>query len=456
MILPDSFLQLSLPLPEREKVAFAKALDELPCVSIRLNPSKAEGLPLPAGSRVPWCAKGRYLGQRPAFTFDPLFHAGAFYVQEASSMFVEQAFKQHAKGNGLRILDLCAAPGGKSTHLASLMTEDSLLVANEVIRSRANILAENMTKWGCPNVVVTNSDPAEIGQLTGFFDVILMDAPCSGEGMFRKDAEAVGEWSPANVELCRERQRRIAADVWNSLKPNGILIYSTCTYNRYENEDNIAWICDNLGAEALPVETDKSWNISPAYDEGIHACHFFPHKLRGEGFFLAVLRKRGGEEAPSTVKRPKKKGKKPNAPVLSGEFRSYIRHYEDYEFFSKGDSLFAFPRALYGDFQDVTSSAKLVSAGIYVGEAKGKDFVPHHSLAMSLALNRETFVTFEADTDTAIAYLRREALNLPSLPKGYVLLTYRGLPLGFAKNIGNRANNLYPNEWRIRSAKTDF
>ncbi|MDR2955141.1 MAG: RsmB/NOP family class I SAM-dependent RNA methyltransferase [Prevotella sp.] len=417
---------------------------ELP-VSIRLNGNKFN---TELSENIPWCADGYYLDKRPQFTFDPLFHAGCYYVQEASSMFIEQAINQYVDGK-IKILDLCAAPGGKSTLLASLIDKDSLLVSNEVVRSRANILAENITKWGQANTVVTNNDPSQIGKLEAFFDVVVVDAPCSGEGMFRKDEGAISEWSLDNVKLCKERQQRILADIWPTLKSGGLLLYSTCTYNLEENEENILWMRDELGAEVLPVEAKEEWGISPSFAEGIPAYRFFPHKTKGEGFFFALLRK-GGEEIHTNNRRKTGKVQK-NKSDLSIEYKSYIEGEEDFTFYNKRESWHAFPSVLYDDLNHIRTYLHIISEGICLGEFKGKDFIPNQSLALSNVLNKDVFTTYEVDWQTAISYLRKEALVLDDQPKGYILLTYRDVPLGFVKNIGNRANNLYPQEWRIRS-----
>lgn len=264
MNLPASFTEYTralLGVEEYEKLV--SALQQEPPVSIRLNRLKVHRLKVENALSVqpPWSSEGIYLDERLTFTFDPLFHAGCYYVQEASSMFVEQVLRQHVT-KPVVMLDLCAAPGGKSTHARSVLPEGSLLVANEVIRNRSQILAENLTKWGHPDVVVTNNDPADFSALPSFFDVILTDVPCSGEGMFRKDSVAVEEWSPENVEICWQRQRRIIADVWPSLKPGGILIYSTCTYNTKEDEENVRWIQQEFGAESLAVDIREEWNIT--------------------------------------------------------------------------------------------------------------------------------------------------------------------------------------------------
>lgn len=448
MNLPDSFIERTKPLLKNEWDAFINSLNENPVVSVRINPSKLLDFHTKLNN-VKWCENGYYLKERPSFTFDPLFHTGAYYVQEASSMFIERAVKQYIQGD-VRFLDLCAAPGGKSSHIAGLLSKNSILVSNEVIRNRADILSENMIKSGFPNVIVTNNDPANIGKMNHFFDAILIDAPCSGEGMFRKDREAIREWSPANVQLCSERQRRIIADVWDALKPGGILIYSTCTYNREENENNVIWIKDFLGAEVLSLKTDPSWNISTAIDSDITVYRFFPHKTKGEGFFLSVLRKNDSNFS-EKFKTSKIKDKQKKVPRLEDVYKRYIFEPEAYQFFCKGDTWYGFPSNRYMDFENIASNLKVVSAGICVGEYKGKDFIPAHSLAMSNQFNTTSFEKFELDWKTAISYLRKEALVLPDLPRGYILLIYDNIPLGFVKNIGNRANNLYPQEWRIRS-----
>lgn len=445
MDLSSDFITRTKALLGEEWEAFEQALNSKSPTSIRINNHKTEKL---LHNRVPWTESGYYLPQRPSFTFDPLFHAGCYYVQEASSMFIEQAFRQYVAGGNVRILDLCAAPGGKSTLMADVMGEGSLLVSNEVIRTRANILAENITKWGNPNTMVTNNDPQQIGKLQGFFDFILVDAPCSGEGMFRKDEGATSEWSIDNVKLCKERQQRILADIWPALKTDGLLLYSTCTYNVDENEDNVQWICEELGAEVLPIDVKEEWGISPSLRDGFPAYRFFPHKTKGEGFFCALLRKISDE---GSLKRRKDK-EKTSKSIIPFDCKGYIKDNELFIFYSQKDRWFAFPSLLYNDLTLIKSYLNVILEGICLGEVKGKDFIPDQSLALSTYINVENFTTYDVDWKAAIAYLRKETLLLEDQPKGYVLITYRNKPLGFVKNIGNRANNLYPQEWRIRSA----
>lgn len=446
MNLPVDFITYTKPLLGKHWNSFVEALCGESPTSIRINNSKITSEK--SLSQVPWCDNGFYLDKRPQFTFDPLFHAGGYYVQEASSMFVAQVLKQYAPPS-MKVLDLCAAPGGKSTLIAGFLDEDSLLVSNEVIRSRANILSENITKWGNPNTIVTNNDPSRIGRLKGFFDVVLVDAPCSGEGMFRKDAGAVAEWSLENVKLCKERQQRILTDIWPSLKSDGVLIYSTCTYNLEENEQNVGWIRDELDADILSVDVSEGWGISPSFVEDVTAYRFFPHKTNGEGFFCAVLRKKGDEY--NSPKKIKEKDNK-NKINLEAEYKKLILNPNRFTFYLRNDKWFAFPSHLYSHLQTIKSELNIVSEGICLGEFKGKDFVPDQSLALSCSLNKDAFLTIDVDWNTAISYLRKEALVFTDQPKGCILLTYQNIPLGFVKNIGNRANNLYPQEWRIRSS----
>lgn len=472
----------------------SEALDEDQPISIRLNHDKLNltvntsvqqinssfSILHSQLNKVPWASTGYYLPGRLTFTFDPLFHAGCYYVQEAASMFVEQVLRQYVSEESVTMLDLCAAPGGKSTLARSALSADSLLVANEVIRNRSQILAENLTKWGHPGVVVTNNDPADFSSLEGFFDVILTDVPCSGEGMFRKDPVAVSEWSRENVEICWQRQRRIISDIWPCLKPGGILIYSTCTYNTKEDEENVRWMCDEFRAEVLPLDIQEEWEITGNLltGEDFPVYRFLPHKTKGEGFFLAVVRKprmsilNAGAERPFALRRAsempgrrnensREKGRKPQgkgtrAPELSKEQLSSLRQWllnsDDYELTLNGSGVSAFPQRRLAELSELQLSLRIVQAGVGLAELKGKDWLPCHALAMSRVLNPDAFVREEVSYEQAIAYLRKEAITLSdAAPRGVVLLTYKEVPLGFVKNIGNRANNLYPQEWRIRS-----
>lgn len=471
MELPAAFTDYTRSLMGVEEYnRLAEALGGEQPVSIRLNEDKlgtsSSGLFRSSFRSVPWSGTGFYLPDRLTFTFDPLFHAGCYYVQEAASMFVEQALKRYIGSEPVIMLDLCAAPGGKSTHVRSMLPKGSLLVANEVIRNRSQILAENLTKWGHPDVVVTNNDPADFSALEEFFDVILTDVPCSGEGMFRKDPVAVSEWSPENVDICWQRQRRILSDIWPSLKSGGLLVYSTCTYNTKENEENVRWIRDEFGAEVLRVDVPESWNITGNLlsGENFPVYRFLPHKTGGEGFFLAVLRKPDGigslnltsasEDVRKKSRKCQGKGTR-NAEIPKEQFaavHSWLISSEDYEFLAERNRISAFSKSYFPKLSVLRLSLRILQAGVAVAELKGKDLIPEHALAMSTTLNPAAFVREEVNYEQAISYLRKEAVTLADMvARGIVLLTYKNIPLGFVKNIGNRANNLYPQEWRIRS-----
>lgn len=454
MDLPVSFEESMRQLLGDEYEAFRSSLLGEPAVSIRLNRSKYAAMP--DYEPVPWATDGYYLPERPSFTFDPLLHAGCYYVQEASSMFVEQAVRQHL-GEAHVALDLCAAPGGKSTLLRSLLPDDCVLVSNEVMRPRAQVLAENIAKWGHPRCLVTSNYPADFTSLGPLFDLILVDAPCSGEGMFRKDEVAVSEWSPENVAVCWQRQRDILTDIWPTLRPGGLLIYSTCTFNTQEDEENVRWMMEELGAELLPIDIDSAWGITSSLVSDVaYAYRFLPGRTRGEGFFLAVLRKAPSLIASSgEVKKPNKKNKgKDKRPVMAVpvECKGWLANADSYIYKVMDTEVVAVPADMEPLQVLLSERLYLLKSGITLAGFKGRDALPAHELAMSTALCTDAFARCELSYMEALRYLRREAIVLPSdMPRGFVLVTYRDVPLGFVKNLGNRANNLYPNEWRIRS-----
>ena len=398
---------------------FCKGLQQSSPVSIRINPFKTNKTTQVADNFVPthvaWCAEGFYLNSRPNFTFDPLFHAGAYYVQEASSMFLSHVLR-HLINKPVALLDLCAAPGGKTTCARTAISDGSIVFSNEPINKRAQILAENIQKFGHSDVVVTNNYPRDYKKTKLSFDVIVADVPCSGEGMFRKDPQAIAEWSEQNVENCWKLQRSIIADIWDNLKPGGLLIYSTCTFNAHENEENVAWILNEYDAQLLEVPTEKTWNITGSLinnplgeDKPFPVYRFIPGFTQGEGLFMAIIKK-GGTST----------NLEPNAEKLVAEANKKL---------------------------------KIMVHGVKQDTIKGKKIIPDHSLALAINGDRSSYPNVEIDYETAIKYLRHEAIMLSAVaPKGIVTLTYRGHAIGFANNLGNRANNLYPQEWRIKSS----
>ena len=423
-----------------------KALETEPVTSIRLN-SKLDVLTFEGDTdEVPWHLDGYYLSIRPQFTLDPLFHAGCYYVQEASSMFIQQALEQYVDPSSI-VLDLCAAPGGKSTLISEYLGRDGLLLSNEVVRQRVFILSENIQKWGNGNTVVTHNTAAEYGErCKHLFDCILVDAPCSGEGMFRKDEQARSEWSLKAVKQCAERQRSILMDVWDALKPGGIMIYSTCTFNAEENEKNVEWMAETLGASVLPIDHDPNWGIT----EGRVGYHFYPHKVKGEGFYLCALRKHADEPLDQTrIKTPKKEAAMPHPEYLP-VMRSWLQHPDDWAIRYPDRFATAYPMKYKEIIDWLGTQLTCISTGFGLGEERGKGIAPQHSLSMIKDLRKEAFPNVALTREQALSYLRTEALSLNDVPLGLVLLTYEGVPLGFAKNVGNRLNNLYPNEWRIR------
>ncbi|MBX2895898.1 MAG: rRNA methyltransferase [Cyclobacteriaceae bacterium] len=426
---------------------FVQAHTHSASVSIRINPAKKF---LPDLPRVPWSDFGFYLQERPVFTLDPIFHAGAYYVQEASSLFLEQALKQTVDlTQPLRVLDLCAAPGGKSTHLLSLLSDSSLLISNEVIRARAQVLWENIQKWGHPNVVVTNSDPTAFQQLMGYFDVIVVDAPCSGEGLFRKDAEACKEWSEENVNLCAQRQRRILNDIWPALKENGVLIYSTCTYNPNENEENLNEFATNHALEFVPLTLKPEWNIETVSANNVLGYRFYPHRMQGEGFFIATLIKREKTESV----RIKTGGKLHKPPVkIIDRVMTWAVEPTLFQWVQQNDLILQIPDAMASEVEYISKLLYPLGKGTAVAELKHDKLIPEHAFALSNFIDSDAFQITNLNETDAVAYLRKDTLAISEGLKGFGLVRYKNFNLGWVNHLGNRTNNLYPSHWRIRMA----
>ena len=432
-------------------VAFS-AFESPASTSVRQNPFKKGRCP--EGRPVLWNPLGRILPERPQFTLDPHFHGGAYYVQDSSSMFVGYAFRKllesvaRPSGRPVRVLDLCAAPGGKTTDMAASLREafgdGFVLVANEVMKARAGVLADNVAIWGDPNVIVTSDDPRAFAALPGFFDIIVADVPCSGEGMFRKDEQAQEQWSEDNVALCEARQRRIVADVWPALRQDGVFIYSTCTFNIYENDGNVGWIASELGAERIFAEDV----LKPG--EGVvktsSGYSLVPGLVEGEGQYCSALRKNSEVAFGELQSKPARQTKGAAAPsdaasgLLVVETVCRLR----------GETLIAVPKPVSAELPMLEQTLHVIAAGCAVGTLKGKVLVPDADLALSMVFDRTAFPEAEVDRETALAYLHRDAITLPDAPKGYVTIVYDGLPLGFVKNLGNRCNSLHPQSRRIR------
>ncbi len=447
--LPDVFqhqmeAQLGAELP-----AFETALAQPAPVSIRLNPRKAyvntTGL-----DAVSWCADGFYLPERPSFTLDPLFQAGAYYVQEASSMLLNEALRQTVNLNRhpLRILDLCAAPGGKSTLLASVLPPDSLLVCNEVIRSRVSVLRENMDKWGYPNVVISNHDPEDMEKLAGFFDVVVVDAPCSGEGLFRKDPNAVQEWSETNVQLCSARQKRILTAAAPLLDEGGILIYSTCTYNDAENTDNVRYLTEN-GFRSRSLDLPTEWRIVEKRTGEATGYQCYPHRVRGEGFLISVFQKTAFTASVKLDARTFR-SIRPLRPRETVSAANWLQHPGDFSFWEKpnGDVM-ALLKALEKTYLFLDSALRNKGFGLEMGQFKGQDFIPSHALALSTAIN-SSLPAVSLSKEEALRFFKKENLVFDEPVKGWLLAQYQGANLGWMKGVGNRVNNYLPKDWRIR------
>lgn len=446
MDINDKFKEQIQKILPTEWEALLNALQTEPSVSVRKNIYKNIGNI--SGNQVPWCDLGHYLNERAPFTFDPMFHAGAYYVQDASSMFIHHILKQIVGDKDINYLDLCAAPGGKTTTALNALSEKSLVVCNEIDRQRAQILRENIIKWGAPNCVVCNDTSNTLGKLKYFFDVIAADMPCSGEGMFRKDAEAVAQWSPALVEQCAERQQEILDNIWKALKPGGFFIYSTCTFNRQENEEMVNYIIDNYDAESIEIQTEDNWNIAKGIDTPYHCYRFMPHRTNGEGLFVAVLQK-AGNPTDTKIKSNKKKSK--NQPV-SKDSKALIKTPENFEFVSDGEMIKAYVKDQAERIKYIEEQARVIYSGIEIATIKGKDIIPEHSLAMSIYANFANLKCCDVEYAQAIQFLRGESFPLNNLGNGHIVITYKNIPLGFMKNIGQRANNRYPKEWRIKSS----
>lgn len=442
--IPNDFQKIIKDLLGNESDSFFEALLTPSPPSVRPNPSK--NFQLTNTSKIPWTQFGKYLNERPLFTLDPSLHAGAYYVQEPSSMFLEKALIHSVDlKQPLRVLDLCAAPGGKSTHLLSLLHPDSLLVSNETIRTRANILSENIQKWGYANVIVTNNDPTHFSKLNGLFDLIVVDAPCSGEGLFRKDNDALDKWSPANINLCAMRQRRILKDIWPALKQDGILIFSTCTYNTQEDEETMEWLSQTGDCEFLNIPIEENWSVVETNLKNTIGYRFYPHKAKGEGFFISVVRKKE-PESPLHIHTRQLLGEK----CKNEEVKLWLKDPALFRYVVNKGVITAVPEIRYELITFLSDRLSVIQFGISLATDKHGKLVPEHNAALSIHLNKSNFATIALSREQAISYLRKETIEIDTKEKGFALLIYEENPLGWVNLLPHRMNNLYPSNWRIR------
>lgn len=452
---------LSLPDKFRESVAdviegwsaFEKAHGEESPVSIRINPNKFTGtLDLP---QVPWNQNGYYLKQRPHFTMDPWFHAGVYYPQEPGSMMLDHVLRQlPVEKENLRVLDLCAAPGGKSSLILDWLDGDGFLVSNEVIGKRARILRENLDKWGHANRLVSNSDPKHFGKLGKVFDIVVIDAPCSGEGMFRKEADALNMWSEDLVEHCHQRQRRILNDALACLKPGGFLIYSTCTYNTRENEEVLAPLLKEHGARSVSLDIPESWDISVTDRHGIFGCRCFPHRVLSEGFFIAALQLPGQSE-----KKPqKKKSKRQSSSKIkvAEPVTSWLTQPDRFSTIEHHRQTYFLPRAFQSWVLELAAKIHVLTIGVEAGKIIREILVPAAPMALSLDLNQEHLTSLELTDDQVIDYLCKQDIQMVSANNGWTLCKYRQMPIGWAKTVEGKLKNHWPKEWRIRHSSNSI
>jgi 16S rRNA C967 or C1407 C5-methylase (RsmB/RsmF family)/NOL1/NOP2/fmu family ribosome biogenesis protein len=423
---------------EKDERFGSKLLEDLEAnspISIRKNPSKVSTQF--AGERpVAWCKNGVYLPERPSFTLDPNFHAGSYYPQEAGSMYLDAILRSLELPENPSILDLCAAPGGKSTLIASHLNGKGVLVSNEVIRTRSHILAENCSKWGFSNVLVSNNDPADFEEMPSLFDVIVVDAPCSGEGMFRKDQRSRNEWSEENAALCSSRQRRILMDIWTSLKEDGFLIYSTCTFNSAENEDNIDWFLSQVNAELMPLPVYE--NV--LYLEKNRGAYFVPGQTESEGFYCVILQKKESQLQKTSKLKPQKS-------VDVSFLKDWCEWNENLTFSEYEGNLRALTIEANELYLNIGQKLRWVKRGVAVATNQKKNWQPEAEWALSVDSKfHETVILNRHD---AISYLQGNVLNL-NAGLGWKVVQFEGNNLGWVKNIGNRMNNAYPKEWRIR------
>lgn len=440
-----------------EKETIIPAHQQEAYTSIRINSAKISKKEYQHLEAVKWCDGAYYLAERPIFTLDPWFHGGAYYVQEASSMFLQhviQYLQTQMPAHSHKYLDLCAAPGGKSTLLASIIDDNDLLISNEVIQSRAQILVENVIKWGHINHWVVNNDPKDFQALPSYFDVAVIDAPCTGSGLWRKDEKSINEWSPEHVQLCSDRQKRIVADILPAIKDGGYIVYATCSYSPEEDEQLCDFMIGELGLENVKIPIEPSWNIAVTQSNISQAegYHFYPWRLKGEGFYLAVFRKPTmeleGENKKSKSKSKKDKNQK--SKMSDAPYQPWSKYIaDDYTLKVINDMVYAFNPSHFSEFELLRAHLYIKKAGIRLGTISPKEVIPEHELALSNIIKKEV-PTIDVNLEDALLFLKKEAIKTEDNLKGWYLVQYRGVNLGWGKWMTNRMNNYLPKNWRIR------
>lgn len=447
--LPTEFINSISCCEGFDEQAFTNAHQTNSPTSIRINPFKQSVLNFKLDSPVPWNDKGFYLNERPNFTYDILFQAGCYYVQEAGSMFIEHALKSCVNFNDtLLAFDVCASPGGKSTLLNSLLNNESALIANEILKQRADVLTQNISKWGTSNVVVTNNDPTTFSEMEDVFDVVLVDAPCSGSGLFRKQHDAIDEWSLDNVNLCSQRQKRILTDVIGSLKQGGTLVYSTCSYSQQENEDIADWLLTEFELKSTQIPTEKNWGIVETQSEKCQAFgyRFYPDKTKSEGFFCAVFKKPSALDSHRQIKKNKTETFSPIKPKEKELFSNWINNLDEHTIVKFKDD-YLLTNQLVLDFINKYPRLYLKKVGTTIGSLIKNDVIPHHDLALSIHKSKQ-IETIECSQEQSIQFLKKELQTIDG-HKGWNLMQFNQFGIGWIKHLGNRLNNYLPNEFRI-------
>ena len=449
--LPEAFKErMRHELGEEEAERLIAALDTPSSVAVRLNMAKCGDVPLwNEGEKIGWSRNGRRLSERPSFTTDTAFHAGAYYVQEAASQFIDYILSGEEL-RGKRVLDMCAAPGGKTTIYASAVGEEGLVVANEYVRSRASVLADNVRKWGLGNVVVTNNAPEHIAAFEGWFDVVAVDAPCSGEGMFRKEEAARTDWSEEAVKMCAARQWSILTDAWQSLGYGGLLIYSTCTFNRDEDEGIVERFMAEYGDSVEPcrdIVVDDAWGVVKGEVGAFQTFRFFPHKTGSEGLFVAVARR--CEVVSQRTPKPRRRIMQDVDRASRSELQRWVREPDEMVFATVGDTIYAYRRSQYKAVQALSENLTAIYAGVAMGQIFKGRLKPDWALSQYVGLRREAVPQVEVTKAVALEYLRRHDIPTTDMAEGLNLIVCEGFALGFVKRVGARCNNMYPSSLKI-------